>query len=91
MWEIKETAEYRGNHRVLLSFREADSPDHNLGEEELYIDSNGQVIFRQILRWPSQTTRPRWLFWSIVSLVLLAILGSTAFAWFLWGPRIPLS
>ena len=90
VWNVKEISESFGNHRVVLTFREAGSPDDNVGEEELYLDQSGHVQFRQIRHWPSTTPRPRFLLWAIVSAVLLTAIAAAALVLLQWRPTITL-
>lgn len=57
IWDIKDAVESRGYYRVTLTFREADSAKGEAGEEELYVDYQGNVRVRQIRHWPSSRSR----------------------------------
>ena len=56
-WDIKEILEVQGCFRVTLAFRVAGSAPEDAGEEELYLDPQGTVRVRQILKWPAPSRR----------------------------------
>jgi len=53
-WTIKEVVEAEGYYRVTLYFRETDADGGAPGEEELYLDPQGDVRLREIRKWPSK-------------------------------------
>jgi hypothetical protein len=56
-WDIKEVLEVQGCFRVTLTFRAVESAPEDAGEEELYLDPQGTVRVRQILKWPAPSHR----------------------------------
>jgi CPA2 family monovalent cation:H+ antiporter-2 len=56
-WDIKEILEVQGCFRVTLAFRAVESAPEDAGEEELYLDPQGTVRVRQIIRWPAPSRR----------------------------------
>ena len=82
VWDIRGAKQSQGYYRITLSFRTADAPDTNVGEEELYLDLAGQVRLRQITSWPAGTSRrlPLALLYLGAVVLVAASVGAGVFA-----------
>jgi CPA2 family monovalent cation:H+ antiporter-2 len=82
VWDIKESIQVQDYYKITLTFRESSAAAADVGEEQLYIDQQGNVRLRQILSWPSRSARRprRLLLFSILSVALILGLGAGAYA-----------
>ena len=83
VWEIKEVNDSQGYYKITLTFRSADDPQSEVGEEELYVDGTGEVRVRQVTSWPAGTGRrvPLLALYVAVLIIVSAGAGSAAFAY----------
>ena len=82
VWYIKEAIQSWGYYRITSAFREADSIEGEVGEEELYIDQQGNVRVRQVRHWPSGSSRraPLLLPGIGIFLIVASVVGVGVFA-----------
>ncbi len=78
VWDIKESVETPGYHRIGLTFRTLEGNVSDQGEEELYVDKTGSVQIRQVRSWPSTGGKRvrRWALYSAVLVVVASGMGA---------------